>query len=161
MWVWPWAFWDPRINISDNMRLNMRIIFKHPFPTSQKTNCISMSTVFWVGMPFISERDRGFGGTFRLHLHDRRVSLTKNRHRYEKMLRCFMFGLLFDPEEGSDIVHRIIGLFPKWIALQTRKPYTEQWLPWEPPRLRLYSNEQSVIVVKGKNRFLLWESYEI
>jgi hypothetical protein len=63
-------------------------------------------------MPICSERDRGFGGTYRLHLQDRNVSQTKKQDKYAEMSRCFMVGLPFDSEGVGDMTHRILRLFP-------------------------------------------------
>jgi ABC-type molybdate transport system permease subunit len=67
------------------------------------------STVFWVVTPSSSETARRFGGTYCLHLQDRRLRKARNRvfsTRGSLILppvsAGFILVLLFDPEDGGD-----------------------------------------------------------
>jgi hypothetical protein len=53
------------------------------------------SVVFWVVMPYSSERCRRFGRPYRFHLHGRIV-----RQRKHLVSAGFFLGLLFDPERA-------------------------------------------------------------
>jgi hypothetical protein len=59
----------------------------------------------WVVLPCGSKKARPFGGTYRLHFQDRRVSQVKQKHAGSRTAG-FLFGLLVDPEDRGDTFHR-------------------------------------------------------
>jgi hypothetical protein len=80
------------------------------------------STVFWGLTPCSSERIPRFGATCHLFLRGRRVSQARNQQNSAYIV----LDLLFDPENGSDMLLRNVRLFPNYTGLQPRRPYSRE-----------------------------------
>jgi hypothetical protein len=75
------------------------------------------NAVFWVVEACSSERDGHFGATFRLHLHDQRLSQIRNSAQAPVKQS-------FDPEDGGAMFLRNSELSLNYTVLQTRKSYS-------------------------------------
>jgi hypothetical protein len=85
------------------------------------------STVFWAVTPCSLERDRRFGGTYRLHFQGRRVSQAWNQQlRLLPASVIFLFGLLFISEDGGDMFPRNVWFSPTHTALHSRRSWCKQ-----------------------------------
>jgi hypothetical protein len=52
------------------------------------------------------------GGTYGLHLQDQRITQARNKHEAGSCACCLLHaGLLFNPEDGSDVFHKNISDF--------------------------------------------------
>jgi hypothetical protein len=85
------------------------------------------STIFWdIRSCSPMSVNRRFGGTYRLHLQDRRISRARNQFASRALLApCFhagfLLGLLFDPEDGVDMFFRnICSVSTDYTALPRR-----------------------------------------
>jgi hypothetical protein len=77
-------------------------------------------TVFWDVTPCSPlSVNRRFGGTYRLHLQDRKNKLSK--HSAFKLVSCWTY--FFDPEDGGDIFLRNIG----WHWTDYTASYPRRW----------------------------------
>jgi hypothetical protein len=85
---------------------------------------LAKSSILWTIMPRSLLKINGrFGGTCRLRLKSRRISLTTNQHKSssKQSSTCYLFhgdsllGSFFDTEDGGEIFLRNVGLFfTKW-----------------------------------------------
>jgi hypothetical protein len=79
-------------------------------------------TTFRVVTPWKSEKYMGFGNTYHLHPHGRRVSQTRHQQKQAAIaLAGVSFGLLFDPEHGGDVFLLNVGLFSELQGITNRK----------------------------------------
>jgi hypothetical protein len=100
---------------------------------------VMKSSIFWDITPCTSGRARCFGGIYRLHLQGWKISQARNQQTqaarfvitlYNKdqnkfslpsSVACFLLGLLFDPEDGSNILLQNVELCPKYTTVQTTR----------------------------------------
>jgi hypothetical protein len=75
------------------------------------------SIVLWVATPCSLEPVQHYGRT---SSRSKTKSGKKEADSDDKL--CFLFGLLFQHEDGGDMSVRNIGVSPNYMALQTRTP---------------------------------------
>jgi hypothetical protein len=76
------------------------------------------------GLLRCKEKDRSFGGIYRVHLQDRKVSYAKNQKQPVSSCAGFLLVLLFNPKNGGNIFHRKYGISPGYTGLRSRRPYS-------------------------------------
>jgi hypothetical protein len=69
------------------------------------------STVFWVVKPCSLEIAKRFGGIHHLHFQGRK----------SQSAICFLLNILFEPENGSNVLLRKVGLSLNYMALPPRR----------------------------------------
>jgi hypothetical protein len=78
--------------------------------------------VSWVITPCRQEGVLQLEGIYRLLLQGRRVSHVRNPKKQAANSAGFLLGLLFDPEDRSDMFLLNVGLSPNYTGLQHRGP---------------------------------------
>jgi hypothetical protein len=68
------------------------------------TEVIMKNSVFWNITPCSALKvKRSFGGTCYLHLHGQRINQARSQHACYLLHTSFLFGLFFNPEDGSNM----------------------------------------------------------
>jgi hypothetical protein len=84
------------------------------------TNIDVKNMVVWVVTSCSSERAQCFGGTYCLHLQERKVNQLRNQQKQLRMLPAsagFLLGLLFSYEDGGNMLLQTVGLFLNYTLL--------------------------------------------